>query len=259
MQTQDITLTAGEVKAFDIGGSYFELIEGEGAVDVNFVNSEGNRAGDLEMLAALPGYWVSGPFSRFELKNRLTYSQTLRVMYGRGVGGSRRIQGAVTVVDGAANKTAAGVQHLGSVFLAAAGAGVFSMVGLQAGTKRVAIRRISVSSATAGLVYYGNTTSTPTTNYISAGVCGNKNQGGAGSSATRFSATAANGPPSTAELGGGSRATYGFIGVAANAEFELLKPSDSPFILQPGGVLWVEAGAPNRDITATFDFEELAA
>ena len=98
MQTLDITLAANDQKAFDIGGAYFEIIEGAAAVDVNFVDSRGSRAKDLEMLGALPGYWISGPFSRFELKNGTT-PQTVRIMFGSGVGGSRRIQGDVGIVD----------------------------------------------------------------------------------------------------------------------------------------------------------------
>ena len=57
------------------------------------------------MLNALPGYWVQGPFSRFELRNRYPLQQTVRVMYGRGVGGSRRVQGVVQTVDGGQART----------------------------------------------------------------------------------------------------------------------------------------------------------
>jgi len=99
MQTLDIGLAAGELKTFDIGGAYFEFIEGQGAVDINFVDSSGSRAKDLEMLGALPGYWVAGAFSRFEIKNQLGQAQTLRIMFGNGTGGSRRIQGNVSIVD----------------------------------------------------------------------------------------------------------------------------------------------------------------
>ncbi len=113
MQTLDLILAVGETKTFDIGGAYFELIDGGGPVDVNFTNAAGSRAKDLEMLAAVPGYWVSGPFSRFEVKNVYGYAQTVRVMFGAGVGGSRRIQGQVAIADkiGLASTTVTSVQN----------------------------------------------------------------------------------------------------------------------------------------------------
>lgn len=154
MQTQDITLALDETKQFDIGGAYFEIIEGAGALDVNFTNSDGSRGGDLEMLGALPGYYVVGPFSRFELRNRHTQPQTVRVMYGRGVGGSRRVQGAVATVDGGKINTIAGKTFMANVSVSPVAAQYPHLqLWVPPGTVgKVHLKAFSVSSQDAGLI-----------------------------------------------------------------------------------------------------------
>lgn len=115
MQTLDITLAASgtlQQQEFAVGGSYFELIEGQGAVDVKFTDNQGSQAADLEMRAALPGYYVVGPFAAFTLRNVSGRAQTVRVMFGSGVGGSRRVQGVVSTVDGGRQRTLDGAAFM---------------------------------------------------------------------------------------------------------------------------------------------------
>lgn len=185
MQTLDIPLALNDIKIFDIGGSYFEFIEGAGAVDINFVNADGSRSKDLEMLDALPGYWVGGSFSRFELKNKSGGAQTVRVMFGSGVGGSRRIQGNVRVIDSAkaltvANQAFAFALTAGPVAAQYSRAGVWLPAG---STKRLIIENFEFStSGPAASFIIGQTAVAPGT--IDATIQ-NKLLGGAGPAQAR--------------------------------------------------------------------------
>lgn len=169
-----------------------------------------------------------------------------------------RVTGDVSIVDNAASKTLAGLQFVGSAARGAAGAGVFSLVGLIAGARRVSIRRITVSSGLAGVVYWGFGSAQPTTGYSNQGSGISKLYAGGitVSNASRWNATAANSPPLAADIPGVQG--VGQFMVPANAETVIQDWQQSPLILAAANsVFWLHSAAANRDISATFDFEEL--
>lgn len=244
MQTLDIILQANEVKAFDIGGAYFEFIEGNGPIDVNFVSASGSRSKDLEMLGALPGYWVSGAFSRFELKNTFAFSQTVRIMFGSGVGGSRRVQGAVSVIDGGRASTLANQAFVGYVGIVAAAACVPQMQLLNpAGSgKIVTVKQMRGSCSAAGLLRYLNWgTALPEGPYNPS----NKRLSGATSTARTYRNTAA---------GVASGVSMETISISANQVFQLAL--QEPIVLEPGNGLIISHDALASTLTAAFEFVE---
>ena len=254
MELISFVIAAGETKRFERAGRYLEIIDATSALDVYLSDADGAR-GDTAR-GALSGLYMEGAYSAFELTSAAAQSVTLLLTEGRG--GSRRQPGNVRVIDNAADKTDAGLQFIGSTTLAAAGAGVYSMVGIKAGARRVSLRRISVSSSIAGLMQWGHATGDPTTAYnATAGGAFNKRAGQAVSLAQRWTATSASSPVALGELPG--RQIYSSINVPANTEAQLIGPGDAPIIIPAGAHFFVHGYVANRDVSAVLDYEELNA
>lgn len=101
MQQITFALAAVDTKAFDISGTYFEIIDATGGVvSVNFSDSHGSRTKDGELLSVLSGTFLKFPgkgYSRFEVSNASGLPNTVTILYGFGEGGTRRSSGNVTI------------------------------------------------------------------------------------------------------------------------------------------------------------------
>lgn len=256
MELLEFTLAPGQNRRFERAGTYLEVIDASGRLNIELTGRSGELADDMRN--ALSGFYSGEQFAGFEVANAEAYAQSVILMIANKPGGSRRQPGSVRIIDSSADKTAAGLQYMGQAGRAAAGAGVFSMIGLLAGARRVAIRRITVSSSIAGPVYFGFGSGIPTTNYSSSGNGISKLYSGAitTAQASRWNATAANSPPVAADVPGVQGA--GQWTIPASLETELLAPAQTPIILgSAGAVFWLHSAIANRDLSANFDFEEL--
>ncbi len=147
MQTLTLTLAANQVVAFDIAGSYFEIIDSVGLVSVNFYDASGSRTKDLELQRVLSGFFVKGRFSRFEISEASGTAQAITILYGSTEGGTRRSPGIVTVT----NKISAGITQL-EIANGALSVVAYSTVTLiaPASNPRGVLVRKCVASVTAG-------------------------------------------------------------------------------------------------------------
>lgn len=253
MQTLRLSLAANETKQFDIGGSYFEIIDGVGAVDINFTDRSGSRAKDLEMLGALPGYFVAGSFMRFEVKNTLAQAQFVTVLYGNGVGGSRRIQGVVAVQDTARASSIADAEVFAAFAVPAPGAGIFASAEFWNASpdKGLSIRSLSVVSDTTQTVQLGGVTAELA--FTGQGPLSSKRMSAAGITTyplmhrnTKNTSVAADNP--TAFLGN--------LNVTLNTRLDL--PLLTPIIVGPGAGFRLANQAANSSLAIIINGEVFA-
>lgn len=175
------------------------------------------------------------------------------VRLGIGRVASARLVGTVSVIDQSADKTMAGNQFYGSCQIAAtAGGSVAVLQAVGGGGKRVIVKRVAVSSATAGavLIFHGS----------AMGSLGDANipirsklvNGAVSSSARMLAASIAGTVPSAGEVSG----TYGVARIYVPANTLTPIPLDTPIVLSGTAVLGVNAETANRDLVVYFDVEE---
>lgn len=211
------------------------------------------RADGQDLGTYLPGDSIRLPVAavRWEL-TPLSAACTGTVRLGMGDVESARLVGRVSVVDEGALKTQAGSQFHGQVRCTAAGA-LFSLCGILAGAKRVAVKRLGIVSDTAGrsLLLYG--TGAPTS-FPGSQVIYNKRYGQASAQATRVTGRAAAQQPTAGELPG--NVALQSVYLPANTMQELLLTT--PIVLDPGYCLIVSGPAANVEMGMQFDVEELS-
>ena len=173
------------------------------------------------------------------------------VRLGRAEVESARLVGSVNVIDGNARKTQGGTQFYATLVKGAI-AGKVSMIGLQAVTKSLAIKRLALYSAAGGNCAIWQATGAPTDVPSSSSLL-NKLNLTASSDSRRVAGEATTTTPSGAELPGGSRMF--FVLLAPGVAFEL--PLTTPFVITPGRLLVVVGAAVNVDLTYNADCEEL--
>ena len=181
-------------------------------------------------------------------------------MYGAGVGGSRRIQGNVKVVDQSIDRSLAGTQFFRSgTVAAAAGLGNIIAIHTNGSSKRLAVRSINFQSTIAGsiVLYYGTGGGTsPAVIFGAGGIpLRNKRLGGADSDSRVSGATVAGVSPTTAEVVGLTPIARIYIPANDTRQFRF----ENPVIVEGTVSLIVSAEALNRDLSAVYDVEEVTA
>ena len=107
MEILSFNIPAGETKVFERGGTYLEVIDAPGSLNIELQAADGSQAD--EMRGALSGFYSGEAFASLQISNPETYAQTVRLMVSSRSGGSRRQPGTVQVVDGERNKVLTGV------------------------------------------------------------------------------------------------------------------------------------------------------
>ncbi len=246
MQNLRFSIAAGETKVFVLAGRYLEIIDAVGPVTLGLYDENGSQTDDAKDV--LSGTYMEGAFSQFELYSAT--AQTVELFLTNTRGGTRRQPGNVRVIDQSADKTAAGAQFIGSASKPAAAA-AWGLAGIQANTKRVAVKRIVMASDVAGTMGLWLATGAPTVN-PSVSAWQNKLTSGAASDAKKVLGESA-GVPTNVELPG----NVNFLNaqVSASAPYEV--PMTTPIVLMPGQALVVGGWVVNRQVQTIIDFEEL--
>lgn len=251
----DFTLSAavGATQRIDVMGCRVKVISATAQVEVRTEN------GDVYQLLAGQGFSLPKNargeqinFREVVIKNLTAAANTGVVFIGDEYFEDSRITGDVTVIDNGASKTINGGQFLG-VAQQNGSAGVFSVIALQSSTKRVAVKRAIITSATTGFVLIGRATGVPAVNPQAYGGVLNKLLGGPVSSFSRFGGTIAAATPTNPELPGWADTIY--WPVTVGVPFEL--PITTPIIIPINSVWWAQGANFNSTISLTLDFEEL--
>lgn len=230
-------------------GTYFRYEAGSagGADETIRVRADGQDLGTY-----LPGDSIRlpQPASWWEISTlHQDCAGTIRL--GMGEVESARLVGTVRVIDESVEKTRSGNQFFG-LSRAAPIANKVGLTGIEAGGKWVAIKRMTITSPTAGkcLIFKGTG---PATDGLTYGDLYNKDLTAPPASARRFIAQAASTTPTPTEVPGvGVLAIYY---VPANEPEEI--PLTTPILLPPGHVLGVGGWAVNTEISVYVDAEEL--
>lgn len=248
-----LPMAAGETKRLERAGRYIEVIDAAAAFDLYLSDANGGRTEYVK--GALSGLYLQGAFGAIELYSPT--AQTVLLLVTDGTGGTRRQPGVVRVVDQGAEKTLAARQFFGGV-ISQATAGKFGYVflGVTAGALRVAVKRVVITSGVAGQVQFGiaNPAGSVYTSAIKYPLP-NKLFGGATSAQAEVAGSPAGTvyPPTAGELDGW--VPYGGLSMQAGVPIEL--PLTTPLVLPAGKMFVVATMVANRDLTATWDVEEL--
>lgn len=256
MQFLPISLAATDTKVYDVAGNYFEIIDAVGPITVAFYDRNGTKAKDLELGLALSGAFVQGAYSRFEITNAFGYAQSIVIMYGAGVGGSRRAPGTVRVVDGEREKVLAGNCYRAQAAQNGGAAQAMCSVMNPAGSvKNVYVQALRAGASAADTYTVIRTSSDCRTS------------GGILTSQTSGVNLDTSGPGSAVTLSGGNPAgglgafagLQSFISgyLAASAEIVVLFPR--PILLRPGFGLVFSATASATNIRSAWEWEEWPA
>ena len=249
MQTLTLTLAANQTVAFDIAGSYFEIIDSVGLVSVNFYDASGSRTKDLELQRVLSGFYVKGRFSRFEIQEASGSAQSITVLYGSTEGGTRRSPGNVRIIDQSVDQTRAGGQYL---FIDATSNAVNGQIsGVRSSSKSLLIRSFKFTSDSACTIQLFTGTAAPTTITSSGAVPLNKLIASTAPTAQISRATAA-GFPISSEVPG--IVTAGYFSVQAGLYVEL--PLKTPLVVPPGYFFGLANNAANKSVAFLGEFEE---
>ena len=244
MELLSFTIAAGETKRFERAGRLLEIIDASAALNIELTGPNGEQADDMR--GALSGFYSLAPFNGFEVSNPQTYAQAVVLMIADGNGGSRRQPGNVRVIDNSSDKTLAGQQFVGSITCSPP-VGKIAVAGIKAISKRVAARRIVLSSTLAGSVSLIGLSGDPTTDALVQGVFAN-NKLSSGAQSTTFHVRASD------NVMPGAKA-LGSVYIAANVPYEF--PISSPVVVEVGYLLVASAGVIDRNIILLCDFEEL--
>jgi len=168
-----------------------------------------------------------------------------QLLVGDGYFEDNRISGSVEVIDGGMNRTISDSAFMG-LGGNSAGAGLYSQVQLWNPTAAMiaVVKRVVISSATAGIFYLSPSTAAAATN---GGNCASKKIGSGALSQgqIRYDKVAA---PIVAR--------FHAQNIVANTSYEI--KLEEPLVVMPGTGLIVWGGL-NQDLTATFEFYEKAA
>lgn len=104
MELLRIALAANETKQFAKAGRYFEIIESNYSITVQFNGANGAQSDSI--VGGLSGLFLEDPFSHFSVTNGAVAQTVTLLLMEIGRGGSRRQPGNVSIVD----NVGAGVQ-----------------------------------------------------------------------------------------------------------------------------------------------------
>jgi len=246
--TYDVTLNPGATQPVIASGSYCKVISApSGQVQLKTDTGETWTVSEGQGFRLPDGQ----EFLRVLVKNLASIAQTVLVVIGDSRFEDTRITGTVSIVDQSINKTRSGQQFIGNMS-SAANAGLVSVVGLVPKTVTVAIKRCTVSSATAGLVSLYRGTGQGTANPDYANPIRNKLVGGADPVSRVTTGNTAAALPTGAEMPGA--VFWMSFYIPANTPIDV--PVTTPLVLAGANVLLVSGVVVNRDVLAVFDIEE---
>lgn len=250
MELFTFTIAAGETKVFKRAGRYIEIIDATNALNIELYDASGGRSDSARN--AVSGLFIEDAYSEFTVYSATAQSITLLVHEGRG--GSRRQPGVVRVIDDSAQKTVDGRQ---GAFAPRQGpdAVAISGVGMLTGTRRFAVKRLAVSSATAGNVQLFLFQGLPLTAYTTGTGAVNKSAGMAALDciSVYFKPLAVG--ISTSDFAWIEAFATHIIAANVPSYYELT----TPFVLPPGYGIGVNGQVVNRDVRITLDVEMLDA
>lgn len=143
---------AGEVKVMNLAGRFLEIVEAQYPISIGFVDRNGNALEDGGIVNCESGIFVDlapvGGYAAFTVSSAV--AQPIRLLYGGGMGGSRRQPGVVQVVDGARARTLAGAAFAGYAFqpLLAANTALIQLWNPSGSGRRAVIERVGVLTDT---------------------------------------------------------------------------------------------------------------
>lgn len=251
----DFTLSAsvGSSQRIDVAGNYFKVLTAPGG-------SVGVKIDGGPEIVCTAGQGLRIPndrpgFRELVVRNLQAVAFSGSIFIGNSEFVDDTISGNVSIQDNAWVKTVLGQQFIASITRGAT-VGFFSIAGIRALTYNSHIKRLLISSTTAGNVALFACTGDPTVvpaNTAGAGV--NKVfRDGANSSAKALRGDAAAATPTGVELPG----VFGLVSlyVAANTYTEV--PLSTPGRLNINNGLVAVPTTANRDVTMLVDFEESA-
>jgi hypothetical protein len=240
------------VRVIDAQGSFFlynRATNPSGLDERVLLSIDGSRVGYL-----LPGDRIElppGKVARRWVLEPVSPTMPGEVMIGDARVSSLRTVGTVRVVDESAAKTLAGLQ-LFTGSRRGPNAVKFSMSGVQAGARPLALRAVSLTSTAAGSVLLCYGTGAPTDTPQSSALP-NKLLGGAVLGALKMTGLCAAALPTAGELPG--VVALQNLPVAANALTPL--PLTTPIILPAGYWFGIVGPAINTEVALVCDAEEI--
>jgi hypothetical protein len=246
MRTISQVLTANQVWPLNISGNYFEVLAVSGNVGVNVSFLRGQvEITNAAMVDVLPGTYAipDGGFDTLLVSSPV--AQTVKIAVASGQGGSRRIAGEVSVIDGSIASAVAGQCFLGHVWVAALAAN-FSHVQIfnpVANTQSIIVWSLEVFSLVGGYASLRRHNAALSTAYSPANPQ-NKRLAGAASASQLF----------TQQNGSLIGTFISWIPVAAAAiSPRLLK---EPIVIPPGQGLVIAHNTVNSDLNLLADIRE---
>lgn len=246
---QTFTFT-GEGRQINAQATYFKYESGGagGADESVSVRVDGQALGEY-----YPGDSVRLPVAGVLWEIKPTNAAcTGRVRLGVGQVESSRLVGTVKVIDQGADKTASGNQYMHSCSMVAGGAGVWSGAGVVSKTKLAVLKRVLISSGTAGVVQLLRTSGQGTAN-PNLFAFANKNILGPVSTAFMVGGNFSSATPTAGEIP--SWLYWLTLYLPANTPIEL--PLTTPIILEPTEGIFVSSFVANRDVSLLVDMEEM--
>jgi hypothetical protein len=248
MEIQTINLAAGAPQTFLIPGKFLEIIEAPYPLSIQFFDREGNAVADRGLVNAESGLFIDlrdeGGWGSILVES--AQAQTIKVLIGSAMGGSRRQPGVVQVVDGGRARTMSGQSFMGNLF-SAAGAGLLPHVQLwnpPASTKRLFVKKLVVScSGSGGVQWDWNATALSGLDGLGRSKLAD---GAASVGERRNQAPAANILVNPAFMGS--------LGLAPNIPFIL--DLQEPIVLIPGRGLLIQSQTVASSLAATVDYTE---
>ena len=158
MEIQTINLLANVPQTFMIPAKFLEIIEAPYPVSIAFFDRNGNTFADGGLVNAESGIFVDlrdgNGWGSITVTS--TLAQTIKLLIGSMIGGSRRQPGVVQVVDGGRVRTLAQQAFMANLFSGAA-AGQYAHVMLWnpvGSTRRLILKRFGLVSSTSGGVQW---------------------------------------------------------------------------------------------------------
>lgn len=247
MENLRITLAAGETKVFVKAGRYFEIIDSTGPVTIGFYDANGSQNNDATNVQS--GFYLAESYSQFDITSAT--AQTVEVFISDASAGSKRQPGVVRVIDQGADKTSAGKQFYQGATASAQG-GLSGVIMVSPNGAIAAVKKLVLGSSIAGQVLIGRCTNNGTS-YSLGTPAQSKLVGGTVSAARIGLGTTAAVDPTGAELAGWTAISR--VYVPANATIEVALTT--PWVLSGANVLVISGQALARDLSCTFDIEEL--
>lgn len=246
MRTLSQVLTAAQKWPLNIAGTYFEVLglSGNVGINVSFLRGQ-SEITNAYMQDVLAGTYAipEGGFDTIVVDSPV--AQTVKIAIAAGQGGSRRIAGEVSVIDGAIARSVAGQAFVARINLAAS-PGNYSHVQLwnpPGSAKKLIVNQFGIASGTLQGVYLNRHNAALTNAYATLNPLSKLTSGVASVAEQRTVANAA-------VLG----STWQVLNVAAS--ISLLERLTDPYVIEAGQGLVFCGSTVNSDVSVHVHFNE---